>query len=232
MKKALALFLFVLVALPGCFGKKKEKAVKKDSKKNVFSSVDIPTADGDMSAVFDDEMGDFIEVDESMAYDDMSDDELDLADVAYADDLAKNVKADSVEVDDFSWIQESQQQEFKAVYFDFDKFNIREDQEDTMAFNIEQAQRALVENPDAKITLIVEGHADSAAGSDAYNLALSEKRAKIVRDRFAAAGIPTDSIKIVGRGSEVPAVVDGKIVEGDRNQQWANRRDEMRIIIG
>jgi outer membrane protein OmpA-like peptidoglycan-associated protein len=231
MKKELALAFVLLISLSSC---RKEKNVEKRDKKEIFSTIDIPVASN-----FDEEIGDFRDNEAenyNFDYDDLNNDDLSDAngwqneqeeDSTYLDGL-DDVQA---EVDDFSWIHETaQQQEFKTVYFDFDKDTIRHDQEGVIASNIEQAKQALAENPDKKITLVIEGHADHAAGSDAYNVALSERRARQVMDRFIAAGIPKNAVKIVGRGSEVPAIIEGKTVEGDIAAQWPNRRSEVRVI--
>jgi len=53
----------------------------------------------------------------------------------------------------------------------------------------------------------------------------------VLQDRLVAAGVARNSVKIVGRGQEVPAVVSGKIVTGSRDQQALNRRDEIRVIV-
>ena len=78
--------------------------------------------------------------------------------------------------------------------------------------------------------MVIEGHSCHSAGSAVYNLALSEKRAKALADRLVAGGVPSQNIKVVGRGQEVPAVVEGKAVTGDRKEQAPNRRDEVRVI--
>ena len=78
--------------------------------------------------------------------------------------------------------------------------------------------------------LVIDGHACHSAGSRAYNLALSERRAKVLADLMIEAGIPADCVKIVGRGDEMAALVNGKPVDGDREQQWPNRRDEIHVV--
>ena len=77
--------------------------------------------------------------------------------------------------------------------------------------------------------MVIEGHA-CQEGTPAYNVALSEKRAKIVADHFVAAGVPSSSIKVVGRGQECPAVINGKTVNGSREDRAPNRRVEVRVI--
>ena len=74
-------------------------------------------------------------------------------------------------------------------------------------------------------TIVIEGHACHSAGSAIYNLALSEKRARHVAQKFAEAGIDSCNIKIAPRGQEMPIVK-----EGNRKQQAPNRRVEIFAI--
>jgi len=72
--------------------------------------------------------------------------------------------------------------------------------------------------------IVVEGHTDSR-GSDADNLALSERRAKAVRDYLVTQGVAEDRITAVGRGEAQPLATNDT-TEGRAN----NRRVE--IVIG
>ncbi len=62
-------------------------------------------------------------------------------------------------------------------------------------------------------TFTVEGHTDSV-GTDADNLALSQRRADAVRSYLIQRGVPEEKIKAVGRGEGAPidtnATVDGR----------------------
>ena len=78
--------------------------------------------------------------------------------------------------------------------------------------------------------LNIDGHACHSAGTPAYNLVISERRARTVRNQLIARGISAEDVKIVGHGDEVPAVVDGKKVTGGREEQWQNRRSEIHVI--
>jgi outer membrane protein OmpA-like peptidoglycan-associated protein len=69
--------------------------------------------------------------------------------------------------------------------------------------------------------VVVEGHTDSRGG-DAANQALSLQRAEEVRNHLISQGIPSDKIRAVGRGEEVP-VADNNTAEGRAN----NRRVEL-----
>lgn len=73
------------------------------------------------------------------------------------------------------------------------------------------------------IDFSVTGHADRA-GSEAYNLALSLRRANAVRDALVARGILSQNISVAGRGEAEPAVPTP-----DGVREPANRRVE--III-
>jgi outer membrane protein OmpA-like peptidoglycan-associated protein len=77
----------------------------------------------------------------------------------------------------------------------------------------------LSNNPDTKI--IIEGHTDSV-GSDEYNDALSERRARAVATELESRGITADQIQTLGRGKAYP-VATNSTPEG--RQQ--NRRVEI-----
>jgi outer membrane protein OmpA-like peptidoglycan-associated protein len=70
----------------------------------------------------------------------------------------------------------------------------------------------------AHVDLSVVGHAD-ATGSDAYNSALSLKRAQIVRDALVAAGVPSEVIEIAYHGANNPLVPTPRGVPELRNRR-------------
>ncbi len=218
MKKQCALGLVLLLSIAGCGGSKKKKSEEaKSTKTEVFSEVDIPVAgDEVMRSFFDDEVNEFAYIDEEPT-------SAQAIDIAQAYDNAS-----------LSWEEVAIQQDFKTIYFDFDSDHIRADQETSFAHNAELIKKKIGDHEQkgsaAPMTVVVEGHADNAAGSPTYNFALSERRAKQLKNRLIASGIPQEYIKIVGRGQEIPAIIDGRPVMGDRQEQWPNRRDEIRII--
>lgn len=201
----LAFALILLVSIAGCGGRKKAQTQTKTPQKEVFSEVDIPVAGDSVRSFFDEDVQEF----------------------TYAPD-----QIDLIDSSDLTWQElSSQAQEFKTVYFDFDSDRIRADQEQSLAYDIELVKKKIQNrNDEQPITIVIEGHSCHSAGSSVYNLALSERRAKQLKDRFVAAGVAPENIKIVGRGQEIPAIVNGRPVEGDRQAQWPNRRDEIRII--
>jgi outer membrane protein OmpA-like peptidoglycan-associated protein len=74
--------------------------------------------------------------------------------------------------------------------------------------------------------IVIEGHTDSQ-GKDAYNQALSQRRAEAVRSYLVSRGLPADMIKAVGKG-EVEPIADNKTADGRAN----NRRVEIEIDNG
>lgn len=88
----------------------------------------------------------------------------------------------------------------KDVFFDFDKSTLREDAKKTLNENIAW----LKANPDIRI--VVEGHCDER-GTNEYNLALGERRAKAVRDYLVAGGIDAKRISTISYGEERPFVL-------------------------
>ena len=87
---------------------------------------------------------------------------------------------------------------------------------------LDQGVEKLTANPDAKI--LIEGHTD-AQGSEAYNQALSERRARAVYDYFAGKGIAPERMSAVGYGESVPAVSN---LTPERRA--VNRRVEITVI--
>ena len=101
------------------------------------------------------------------------------------------------------------------VFFDFDRSNITA----TAATTIKQA--AADAKAGQKTRIGVTGHADRS-GADAYNMALSLRRANAVKDQLVREGIPAANITVVGRGESQPLV---QTADGVREPQ--NRRVEI-----
>ncbi|MEO1135684.1 MAG: OmpA family protein [Pseudomonadota bacterium] len=80
-----------------------------------------------------------------------------------------------------------------TVYFDYDKSNLTP-QASTLVR--EAASRALENDIE---TVVVAGNTDTSGGS-AYNQALSERRARSVRDGLIANGVPADRIRLEAFG--------------------------------
>src|SRR5690606_15593857 len=79
------------------------------------------------------------------------------------------------------------------IYYDFDKHHIRPD----AAAVLDELVRTLRDNPTLKIEL--SSHTDSR-GSDAYNMALSKRRAQSAVDYLVKQGIERDRMTAKGYG--------------------------------
>jgi peptidoglycan-associated lipoprotein len=85
----------------------------------------------------------------------------------------------------------------KDVYFDYDKSDVRSDQQGAIQTD------AQFLNQHSNISFTVEGHCDSR-GSTEYNLALGDQRASAVKNALAAAGVSSSRIKTISYGKEKP----------------------------
>jgi hypothetical protein len=104
------------------------------------------------------------------------------------------------------------------VFFDWDRADLS-----AQALNtVQQAASAFKTRGSAQIT--ATGHTDTS-GSEAYNMALSLRRANTVKNALMQEGVPAQAISVVGRGEANPLVATG---DGVREPQ--NRRVE--IVVG
>jgi peptidoglycan-associated lipoprotein len=92
-------------------------------------------------------------------------------------------------------------EEVRDVYFDFDKYDIREDARSQLSRNADALKSILAEFPNATITL--EGHCDER-GSAEYNLGLGDRRATAVQDFLAQLGVDTRRLRTISYGKERP----------------------------
>ncbi len=106
---------------------------------------------------------------------------------------------------------------FLPVYFDFDRYTIRPD----MISRMEHNAKVMLDHPDIKVE--IQGNCDER-GTNEYNLALGEKRAKAARDYMVNMGVDPGRISIVSLGEEKP------LDPGHNEEAWAkNRRDDFVI---
>ena len=103
-----------------------------------------------------------------------------------------------------------------GIYFDSDAAVIKDPKALDQALAIFQA------NP--KLTADVQGHTDSTASAE-YNQALSENRAKAVREYFIQRGIAPERIRAMGFGETRPAASNDS-TEG----RALNRRVELHPV--
>lgn len=88
-------------------------------------------------------------------------------------------------------------QTIKDIYFDYDKSDLRPDQQADI-----QADAQFL-NQHTNINFIIEGHCDSR-GSTEYNLALGDQRASAVKNALVSAGVAASRIKTISFGKEKP----------------------------
>ena len=88
-------------------------------------------------------------------------------------------------------------QNIKDVYFDYDKADLRGDQQSSV-----QADSQFL-GQHTNISVTIEGHCDER-GSTEYNLALGDRRASAVKDALVAAGVNASRIKTISYGKEKP----------------------------
>lgn len=96
--------------------------------------------------------------------------------------------------------------------FDFDKSNLRPDAVAALDTTVQKYKGASLQS------MSIVGHTDSK-GSDAYNQALSERRAASVRDYLVSQGLDGSKISTSGRGESEPVATNDT---ADGRQQ--NRR--------
>lgn len=104
------------------------------------------------------------------------------------------------------------------IYFDFDRSEIKPEAQ----IVLKNKARWLKENPEYSVR--IEGHCDER-GTNEYNLALGERRAKAAADFLISLGVSPGRLRTISYGEERPA--DPRSNE----EAWArNRRDEFKLF--
>jgi peptidoglycan-associated lipoprotein len=93
-------------------------------------------------------------------------------------------------------------QDVQDVYFDYDRYEVREDASAILQKNVQALRAILTDFPNAVITL--EGHCDER-GSAEYNLGLGDRRASSVKEFLGASGVTDGKLQPVSYGKERPA---------------------------
>jgi len=92
---------------------------------------------------------------------------------------------------------------FEDIRFDFDKYAMRPEARPTLRAIADW----MLKNPAAKI--LVEGHC-CEIGTNEYNLALGDRRAKATKDYLVVLGVASGRIKMVSYGEERPFCIVSK----------------------
>jgi peptidoglycan-associated lipoprotein len=107
-----------------------------------------------------------------------------------------------------------------AIYFDLDKDEIRPDAQQTLDAKVP------VLRTDGAVHIRIDGNADDR-GSDAYNLALSQRRSAAAKRYLEARGIDASRIEVVSFGKERP------VCSQDNETCWQqNRHDGFMVTAG
>jgi peptidoglycan-associated lipoprotein len=110
------------------------------------------------------------------------------------------------------------QGELQKIYFNFDSADLSDDSRSNLSKNAEMLSKR------AGVKIRIEGNCDER-GSDEYNMALGERRARAARDYLVNLGVQGERISIISYGEEKP------VDPGHDEAAWAkNRRDEFIIV--
>jgi peptidoglycan-associated lipoprotein len=105
----------------------------------------------------------------------------------------------------------------KPVYFDFDQYTLSPESQQALQYDAEILKRA------PNVPIVAEGHCDER-GTEEYNLALGDRRARSAINYLQELGVPSQSLSAVSYGSELP------VDPGHNEAAWAkNRRVYLRV---
>jgi len=91
------------------------------------------------------------------------------------------------------------------AYFDYDKHTIRPDAQAALKTDAQTLGDIIRQYPSFKLT--VEGYCDER-GSEEYNMALGDARAKQAKDFLASMGVPGDQLNVISFGKDKPVCSD------------------------
>ncbi len=134
----------------------------------------------------------------------------DLPDTALFQDIYKEIRLKKIKV--------GKSIVLRNIFFDYNQFTIRSESKS----ELDRMKDLLVENPTIKVE--ISGHTDNVGG-DAYNIKLSDDRAKAVVDHLVGAGIDQSRLTYKGYGKSVP-IATNDTPEGRQE----NRRTEFKIV--
>ncbi len=103
------------------------------------------------------------------------------------------------------------------IHFDFDSFEIKQEYRPLL-----QSKAEILKKFD-NVTMVIEGYCDDR-GTEEYNLALGERRARAAYEFLILLGVAPERLSIVSFGEEDP------IDPGQNETAWAqNRRAQFRL---
>lgn len=106
----------------------------------------------------------------------------------------------------------------KTIFFDYDRYLIREDAKPALDANSGWLRKF------SSAKILIEGHCDER-GTEEYNLALGEKRAKSTFDYLVSLGISPQRIRVISYGKSQP------LDNGHTEMAWQRNRRAQFLII-
>jgi peptidoglycan-associated lipoprotein len=91
------------------------------------------------------------------------------------------------------------------AYFDYNQHTLRPDAIKALQADSSELRDIISQYPDYKLT--IEGHCDER-GSEAYNLALGDARAKAAKDYLVGVGISDAQLNVISYGKDKPVCED------------------------
>jgi peptidoglycan-associated lipoprotein len=107
---------------------------------------------------------------------------------------------------------------FKDIHFDFDKYSIQ----DSYTGELKSIAAWMRKHSDAKLS--IEGHCDDR-GTNEYNLALGDRRAKAVKDYLVSLGVPSSRVETISYGEEKPLCTE------QTEECWARNRRAHFVVL-
>ncbi len=89
----------------------------------------------------------------------------------------------------------------RDIHFDFDRYEVRAQDAKVLDENAQWLKR------NAGVRVLIEGHADER-GTNEYNLALGERRARAARDYLESRGVDASRMVIISYGEERPVCTE------------------------
>ncbi len=219
MKRIVLLFsCLVLASVPACRNKKVKKTCVEDA------AVVVPEVAIDEKApksLFLDESLEELELlDDEVLQKSFEHDDATIRSMVAGDSLFEHADEKEALADQVWASRRIDQAKYglQSINFDLNRYAVRPSERQ----KLEADAKAVKKLTDQGRTIVVEGHACRYGGSPAYNMMLSEKRAKVVADYLIKQGVMADQLRVVGRGNEMPLVLDGS-----KEMQAPNRRVEL-----
>jgi len=102
------------------------------------------------------------------------------------------------------------------AYFDYDKFEIRDDGRTALTHDADLLKRIFAADP--TFTVAIEGHCDER-GSAEYNLGLGDRRATAAKEFLVQLGVPADRLTTISYGKDRPVCTDATEACYQRNRR-------------